>query len=182
MPKSVGACDSVAWWCPKAGTQLPGLSRHCIFRVKPEPFLGETESGKVYQGNRFSPSPDSFLRPATYKARRLQLVRLTQSTDSVSVGRSPLPSPADGEGRFGHDPELMPRPAKNNRQRNTHKTENMEPAPSPLRQPWKAWFVPEKPTTEDYYSWPIQLGGDGHGSLPQPPRIVDFSKKPAKTA
>lgn len=58
----------------------------------------------------------------------------------------------------------------------------MDAVPTPLRQPWKAWFVPVKPNKEDYYSWQIQVGGSGHGSLPQPPRIVDFSKQSVKVA
>lgn len=66
------------------------------------------------------------------------------------------------------------------RHHNNNSAGDMDAVPSPLRQPWKAWFAPAKPNKEDYYSWAIQLGNDGHGSLPQPPRIVDFSKKSAK--
>ncbi|KXH41953.1 hypothetical protein CSIM01_02789 [Colletotrichum simmondsii] len=44
-------------------------------------------------------------------------------------------------------------------------------------QPWKEWFIPEKPvSTDDGRERIILRFGDGHGSLPSPPRNIDLGR------
>ncbi|OHE95229.1 hypothetical protein CORC01_09490 [Colletotrichum orchidophilum] len=44
-------------------------------------------------------------------------------------------------------------------------------------QPWKKWFIPEKPVSTDYGQKPVVLSsGDGQGSLPTPLRDTDLSQ------
>lgn len=45
-----------------------------------------------------------------------------------------------------------------------------------LAQPWKSWFVPQTPMSADFDKQPVILScAAGQGSLPQPPRPIDFA-------